>query len=206
MFSALSMVFNAIKFFTSKAWKALPSSVLYLLGLLIVGWIVYHLGVRVGESNLRTQYELKRIQQEYWRQEEALLTNETVHAISRDLVQAYTTINDQKEQDNDKTITHAHGLKLQYATDGVSSTFFTTTLGSTTGLSSAPKTTVVSVPYLWGFSPADRAFLIEEAARADLIDQQLRACKLTLEEIYQHHEIYQQEMKAYQQRLLKTSR
>ena len=72
MFSALSMVLNAIKFFTSKAWKALPSSVLYLLGLLIVGWIVYHLGVRVGESNLRTQYELQRIQQEYWRQEEAL--------------------------------------------------------------------------------------------------------------------------------------
>ena len=205
MFTTLSMIFNAIRLFGSKAWKAIPTPALYILGFLIVGWIVYHLGVRVGESNIRTQYELQRIQNEYKVQEERLLANEVAHAISRDLVQAYHNINEQKEYDNEETTKQAIGLKLQYANDSVPDTTVNTS-GVTSGLSSTTKTVVVSVPYLWGFSPADRAFLIEEAARADHIDQQLRACKMTLEEIYQQHSKYQREMQAYQMRLRQVTR
>lgn len=203
MFSTILSLFGVFKGLIKRVIEKTPTAVLALIVGVIAGYFFYYLGVQVGESNIRTQLAFESYQKKYEIQQEKTQTTEKVSRLSQALSQSYTNINDTKEKEHEENHRTAHDLKLKYTADRVQqyATTTTTSGGGTTSLSAPTKTIVVSVPQIWGFSPEDRQFLIDEAARADRVDQQLKACKATVDEIYKNHERYQQEMKAYGDRL-----
>lgn len=199
IFSLLGIFKNIIKRLIQKT----PTSILLLISMIIAGYFFYYLGASVGESNIRTQLKYEEYKQKYAAQEVKTKTTDAVNQLSQALSTQYLQINETKEKDHDQTRTTAHDLKLKYAADSVHQSISPTTTGDrrTSSLSAPTKTIVVSLPSDWAFSPKDRQFLIDEAARADRVDQELKACKATVDEIYKNHEKYQEEMKRYGERL-----
>lgn len=49
----------------------------------------------------------------------------------------------------------------------------------------------------WGFSATDRRLILQEAARADKLAEELKQCKVFVNEIYKGHDVYRQAVDDY---------
>ena len=72
---------------------------------------------------------------------------------------------------------------------------------TTARLPTAAETVMVKLPDGWEFSGQDRVSLIQEARRADRITEELKACKASLNSVYDAHEKYQHDMQEYEKKL-----
>ena len=144
-------------------------------------------------SDLKIQLEQKQASQ---------VATINTQATTLALANKFTTINQDKEKQDYELDTKAEHLLSKFGpTERVHIKADTKQRLNAARLPTTPETDVVKLPDEWGFSGRDRATLIDQARRADKIAEELKACKASLNSVYEAHEKYQRDMQEYEKKL-----
>lgn len=205
LFAFISKFFTAAcKFFVNE----LPRPIVYTLLAIVAMVVVFNAGKSVGRAEVNTQIELNQIRAKYAIQEKQKDVSNTIDRISYALSKNYTQLNDKKDTLYEHIDQAQQSVLSKHTADRVQFDTANTPYASgyrfATPVSAPTKTILVTVPSVWGFSKDDRQFLIKEAARADRVDAQLKLCKQALDNVYQTHDQYQQEVARYYQKMKET--
>lgn len=190
--------------FVTKATNLIPTSIRSTLIALFALLVGFELGKYVAKEDFLLQQELAVLQQNYKKELKTKETTKETQTLSHALSEKMTWVTDAREEAHHDTTTYARTISHRYGSDSLHISAQDTPKRTDTryaDLRSSTQTGLVDRSQIWGFSEKDRQFLIDEAARADKIDQELKLCKVTLDNIYINHARYKQAIYRYERSL-----
>lgn len=191
--------------FTRHPYLLKGSLVLLLMGVSYYAGYSGAKGYAEAERDLlQRQLVTQSIENERLTNEIAKQAQQKTDVLSNTLQKSLTEINDEREDYFNETTQHLDDLTRKYA-GGVYQARYG--LDSTRYLSTkviiAGKTQVVKIPDVWGFSSRDRQLILREAARADKTLSELNLCKRFVDDIYEQHKKYNEELIQFELQLKK---
>lgn len=165
---------------------------------ILIAVVSYNFGHYRGRIDAQASDVKIQLEQKQANQTAVVNTQETSLALAN----KFTTINQDKEKQDYELDTKAERLLRNFGpTERVHLKADTKQRLNAARLPAAAETDVVKLPDEWGFSGRDRATLIDQARRADKIAEELKACKASLNSVYEAHEKYQRDMQEYEKKL-----
>ena len=164
----------------------------------VIAIISYNFGHYRGRTdneaaNLKIQLEQKQANQTA-----IINTQETTLSLAN----KFTTITQEKEKQDYELDTKTEQLLDTFGpTERVQLKADTKQRLNAARLPTPSETIMVKLPDGWEFSGQDRISLIQEARRADKITEELKACKTSLNSVYDAHEKYQHDIQEYEKKL-----
>lgn len=160
--------------------------------------ISYNFGHYRGRVDTETANLKIQLEQKQASQTAVINTQETTLSLAN----KFTTINQEKEKQDYELDTKTEQLLDTFGpTERVQLKADTKQRLNAARLPTPSETIMVKLPDGWEFSGQDRISLIQEARRADKITEELKACKTSLNSIYDAHEKYRHDIQEYEKRL-----
>lgn len=164
----------------------------------LIAVISYNFGHYRGRADTQAADLKIQLEQKQANQTAIINTQETTLSLAN----KFTTINQEKEKQDYELDTKTEQLLDTFGpTERVHLKADTKQRLNTARLPTAAETVMVKLPDGWEFSGQDRVSLIQEARRADRITEELKACKASLNGVYDAHEKYQHDMQEYEKKL-----
>ena len=164
----------------------------------LIAVIGYNFGHYRGRADTQAADLKIQLEQKQANQTAIINTQETTLSLAN----KFTTINQDKEKQDYELDTKAERLLRNFGpSERVHLKADTKQRLNAARLPTTAETDVVKLPDEWGFSGRDRATLIDQARRADKIAEELKACKASLNSVYEAHEKYQRDMREYEKKL-----
>lgn len=168
------------------------------LACILIAIVSYNFGHYQGRADAQASDLKIQLEQKQANQTAVISTQETTLSLAN----KFTTINQDKEKQDYELDTKAEHLLSKFGpSERVHLKADTKQRLNAARLPAAAETDVVKLPDEWGFSGRDRATLIDQARRADKIAEELKACKASLNSVYEAHEKYQRDMQEYEKKL-----